>query len=222
MPDLSFQVEKAEPVPFAASPLLGFSLRITDKDPLTNGDAPRTIHSVALRCQIRIEPTRRQYAPKEQERLADLFGEPSRWAQTLRSMLWAHVTLVVPPFAGSTLIEMPVPCTFDFNVAAAKYFYALGDGEVPLLLLFSGTVFHADDEGSLQVAQISWEKEASFRLPVPAWKKMMDHYYPNTAWLCLRQDLFDRLNQYKSARGLPSWEAAMEKLLAESPEQVPP
>jgi len=222
MPDLSFQVEKAEPVSFAASPLLNFSLRITDKEPGENVDAPRTIHSIALRCQIRIEPTKRKYEPREQEHLADLFGEPSRWGQTLRSMLWAHTSLVVPPFAGSTLVELPVPCTFDFNVAATKYFYALGDGEVPLLLLFSGTIFFAGDDGALQVAQIPWEKEASFRLPVPVWKRMMDHYYPNTAWLCLRQDLFDRLNQYKSKRSLPTWEAALEELLGEPAERVRP
>jgi hypothetical protein len=217
MPDLNFKVEKAEAIPHAAQPLLNFALRISNDEP---GAEAETIHTVALRCQIRIEPAKRRYDSAEQEQLLDLFGKPSRWGQTLRAMLWTHTSLVVPAFTGSTVVELPVPCTFDFNVAAAKFFYALQDGEVPLCLLFSGTVFYATEEG-LQVMQIPWEKEANFRLPVRVWKQMMDFYYPNSAWLCLRKDAFDQLYQYKSRRGLPTWEAAIEALLAQADEEVP-
>jgi hypothetical protein len=188
MINLGFKIEGCEATPHAAAPLLSFKLRITD------GEASTPIHSLVLRCQVRIEPTRRRYEPAEQEQLIDLFGEPPRWGQTLRSMLWAHTTAVVPPFIGSTLVDLPVPCTYDFNVAAAKYFHALENGEVPLCFLFSGTIFYAGEtDGGLQVAQIPWEKEANFRLPVATWKTMMEHYYPNSAWLCLRRDIFDRL-----------------------------
>lgn len=207
MPDLSFQVEGAEAVPFAASPTLIFKLRIAGKD------AEEAIHTVALRCQIQIEAARRRYTAGEQERLLDLFGEPERWGQTLRSMLWTHASVIVTPFTGSTVVELPVPCTFDFNVAAAKYFAGLEDGEVPLILLFSGTVFYEDGEAGLQVAQIPWDREAQYRLPVKIWKEMMDLYYPNTAWLCLRRDVFDRLYGYKSRRGLPTWEGVIERVL---------
>jgi hypothetical protein len=216
MPDLDFQVDGAEPLPFAAAPLLVFKLRVTE----ATGETP--IHAVALRCQVRIEPARRRYGGRDHERLRDLFGEPQRWSQTLRSMLWTHTSVVVPPFTGSAVVDLPVPCTYDFNVAAAKYFYALEDGEVPLCLLFSGTVFHAAEDGALQVAQIPWEKEAHFRLPVPAWKGMMEHYYPNSAWLCLRKDVFDRLYRYKVGRGLPTWEQALEGLLPTTDEHRTP
>ena len=47
------------------------------------------------------------------------------------------------------------------------------------------------------MAPISWDKEAKFRLPLKVWKEMMDLYYPNSAWLCLRRDVFERLQQYK-------------------------
>src|SRR5262249_46333042 len=116
--------------------------------------------------------------------------------------------------------DLPVPCTFDFNVAATRYFHALADGEVPLVLLFSGTVFHEDEDGALRVAQIPWEKETTFRLPVHTWRAMMEHYYPNTAWLCLPRDLFDRLHYHKTKCGLPTWEQALEDLLhrAEGPD----
>jgi hypothetical protein len=36
---------------------------------------------------------------------------------------------------------------------------------------------------------------------------------PNTAWLNLRKDVFDRLLAYKSPRALPTWEQAVESLL---------
>lgn len=207
MPDLSFEVEGAEAVPFAAAPLLNFKLRVA------NAVADEPIHTVALRCQIQIDATRRRYDPQDQERLRDLFGEPERWSQTVRAMLWTFTSAVAPPFVGSIVIDLPVPCTYDFNVAATKYFYALQDGEVPLTLLFSGTVFYEAEDGALQVAQISWEREATYRLPVQIWQAMMEHYYPNSAWLCLHQDVFDRLYRYKIRRGLPTWEQALESLL---------
>ena len=141
-------------------------------------------------------------------------------SQTQRPMLWTHARVTVPAFAESIVVDLPVPCTFDFNVAATKYFYALEEGEVPLCLLFSGTVFYEAEEEGLQVGQIPWDKETNFRLPVRVWKEMMDHYYPNSAWLCLRKDVFDRLYRYKMRRGLPTWEQALESLLPAAEEQV--
>jgi hypothetical protein len=207
MPNLSFQIEGVEVVPHAASPMLAFKLR------LTNSDSAEIIHTVALRCQIQLEVTRRKYTPDDQARLRDLFDEPSRWGQTLRNLLWAHVSIVVPSFQGTTLADVPVPCTFDFNVAATKYFHGLTDGDVPICLQFSGTVFYAAPEGGLQVAPISWDKEARFRLPVKVWRDMMESYYPNSAWLCLHKDAFERLYQYKVKHGIPSWEEVLESII---------
>jgi hypothetical protein len=205
MPDVSFRVEGAEPVAHAAAPQLAFRLGIRATVP---------VHSIMLRCQIRIEPARRRYAAPEQERLRDLFDRPERWGQTLRPMLWTQTQVMVPSFTGDTVVDLPVPCTYDFNVAGTKFFAALEDGEVPLVLLFSGTMFYEAEGRGLQVAQVPWDKEAAYRLPVRVWKAMMDLYYPNSAWLCLRKDIFDRLYEYKSDRGLPTWEQALESLLA--------
>ncbi len=207
MPDLSFQVEGAEAVAFSAAPLLAFKLRIT------NANADEAVQSVALRCQLQIEATHRKYSETEQERLLDLFGEPERWSRTLRAMLWTHATVTVPPFRGSVLVDLPVACTFDFNVAATKYFAGLDDGEVPLNLMFSGTIFYEPGNNGLQIEQIPWDREAKYRLPVLVWKEMMDIYYPNIAWLCLRRDVFDKLAQYKMDRGIPTWEGAIERLV---------
>jgi hypothetical protein len=209
MPDLSFEVLNAVPLRHAAAPQLLLRLRVRE-----TGPEPVPIHSIALRCQIRIETVRRRYRVEEQERLADLFGEPERWGQTLRSMLWTHTSAIVPPFTGDTVVELPVPCTFDFNVAATKYFAGLEKGDVPLSLLFSGTIFFAADDGRLQISQIPWEKEANYRLPVRVWQEMMDHYYPNSVWLCLRRDIFDQLQKYQRRHGLPTCEQSLEGLLS--------
>jgi hypothetical protein len=211
MPDLRFQVISAEPEPFAVQPLLRFKLRVSQSAAVGIELVP--IQAVTLHCQIRIDPGRRHYTTAEQEKLLDLFGARPRWGETLRPMLWTHADIAIGPFTDATFIELPVPCTFDFNIAATKLFDALEKGEIPLVLLFSGTVFHEGDDGGLQVAQIPWDREAAFRLPVAVWKEMMERYYPNSAWLCLRKDVFDRLYEYKRMRGLLTWEDALENLL---------
>lgn len=215
MPDLTFVVEKVEPALFAAAPQLTFTLGITSASPTEQ------VHSVLLRCQVRIEPTRRSYQPDEKEKLRDLFGEPSRWGQTVRSMLWTHTNIMVPSFQGSTSVELPVPCTFDFNVAATRYFHSLCDGAVHLRFLFSGSIFHEGEDGALQVAQISWEKETTFALAVRVWKEMMDHYYPAIAWMCLPRDIFDRLSRYKAEQGIATWEQTLERLLERAQQAKP-
>jgi hypothetical protein len=214
MVELDFRVDRAAPEPFAAAPLLLFKLLVRQ----TGAAAP--VHAVALRCQVRIEPGKRRYGAGEQDRLRDLFDTPDRWGQTLRPMLWTHAGTIVPRFTDVTAVDLPVPCTFDFNIAATKYFDALEGGEVPLTLLFSGTIFYEDEDRGLQVSQIPWEKEAAYRLPVRVWKDMMAVYYPNTAWLCLRKDVFDRLSCYKSRHGVPTWEQVLDSLLSAADERV--
>ncbi len=212
MLDLSFQVTGAEPEHVAAAPMMVFKVSVGEA---ASAGMPATpIHAIALRAQVQIEPARRRYTPQEQKRLLDLFGTPERWGQTVRPMLWTHASTVVRPFTGSTEVDLPVPCTYDFSLAATKYFDALAGGDIPLCLLFSGTIFYEGTSGALQVAQVPWDKEAYFRLPAQTWKELMDRYYAGATYLSLRKDVFDRLNRYRSQRGLPTWEHAIETLLA--------
>lgn len=210
MPDLSFRVVEGDALPYAAGPTMLFKLQIENATP------GERIQSVMLRTQIRIEVTRRQYDAGTEERLLDVFGPRERWGETLRSLLWTHTSTIVGGFEGSTVAELHVPCTYDFEVVGAKYFHALEDGEVPLLFLFSGTIFYSAGGGPLQIAQVSWEKEAQYRLPIHVWKEMMDGFFPRSAWLRLRRDVFDRLYDYKARRALPTWESALEELLERS------
>jgi hypothetical protein len=208
MPDLQFTVTGVEPATRGLIPLLHFNLTVA------NEPASQAIHTAILHVQIQIEPTKRRYSPAEKEKLFELYGSPDRWGQTLRNSLWTHAVTTLRGFSGSTTAHLPVPCTYDLHVSAAKYFYALEEGEVALLFLFSGTVFY-EAAGKLQAELIPWSKEARFRLPIERWQELMQQHYPDGAWLALHQDVFDRLYAFKRRHGLLSWEETINLLLAE-------
>jgi hypothetical protein len=210
MIDLDFTVAGVEATPHAAVPQLTFRLCVEER----NAPQPTDVQSIQLRCQLRIEPTRRLYTGEDPRRLVDLFGEPGGWGRTMHSMLWTHAQTTINAFSGGAQFDLPVACSFDFNVGATKYFSALEHGEIPLRLLFSGSVFYRTADGQLQIAPIAWDKEAAYRLPVSVWRAMMNYYYPNTVWLSLDRDVFERLRAYQSRRGLANWQQAVDSLLA--------
>ena len=205
MSDLRFSVVESRAEPYAAVPTLAIRLRIED-------GSGEDIQAIALRCLIQIEPRRRHYTGLEEERLVDLFGEPRRWGDTLKSVLWTNNSLLVPSFTGATEVDLLMPCTYDFEVASSKYFHALDDGEIPLLLLFSGTVFARSGTGFV-VDQVPWHNEASYRMPVRVWRDTMDAYFPDSAWLRVRRDTFDRLHRFKGRAAMTSWDEALAELL---------
>lgn len=206
---VSFRVTGARAEPHAAVPTLCFGLAIEA--------AGARVESIALRCQIRIEPHRRRYGRREEERLTELFGETARWGDTLKPFLWTHASTIVPGFAGATEAELPVPVTYDLEVAAGKYFHALEDGHVPALFLFSGTLF-AEGPTGLRIHQVPWDREASFRLPVRVWRELMDAYFPGAGWLRLRRDTLDGLQKAKVRRALATWDDVVVALLRDAGE----
>jgi Family of unknown function (DUF6084) len=203
VPELAFAVEGAEPLARAAVPTLRFALRV-------ESDVP--VRSVLLDVQVQIAARRRPYDAAAHERLFELFGPTENWGKSLRTLLWTRTTLVVPPFADAAVVDLDIPCSYDLEVLASRYFDALGDGDVPLEFLFSGTVFTG---APLQVTRISWEKEAEYRLPVGVWKETLDRHFRGTAWLRLGKPAFDRLSAYKSRHALASWDEAIDGLLEE-------
>jgi hypothetical protein len=211
--DLDFSVDGAEPLAYAAVPTLVFKLRIRSTD-------VEAVRAIALGIQVRIAAMQRAYTRAEQERLLDVFSEPARWGQTLRSLLWTTFHVHVAGFVDQTVVDVSMPCTYDFDVVASKYFDALQDGHIPLELLFNGTLFYSGEDGRLQAAQIGWDKEAGFDLPVRVWKDVMQLHFPNSAWLRVHKDVFDRLNSYRMRNALPTWESALESLL-EAGERTP-
>ncbi|WP_327319772.1 DUF6084 family protein [Streptomyces sp. NBC_01235] len=213
MTEFSFACTGVRADRYAAGPTLVFRLRVT-----AAGDA--RVHALALRCQIRIEPARRAYESAEAGGLADLFGERSRWGSTLQPVQFAQVSLMVPGFTGETEADLVVPCTYDMDVAATRYLTALTGGEVPLLMLFSGTAFTG--AGGFQVEPVPWDREAAFRMPVATWREMVEQHFPGCGWIRLPRDTMDALLAYRSRHALPSWEATLKALLDGSAAADPP
>jgi len=213
MTTLAFEVVDARPEPHAAVPTIMMRVRVSETD-------GGTVHALALRCQIRIEPQRRRYQAEEEDRLYELFGETPHWGDSLRPFLWTHVSTTIAGFTGTSEFDLPVECTYDFEVAAAKYFHALTQGEIPLLLLFSGTVFTRGELG-FAAEPVSWNLEASYRMPASVWRGVMDLYFPNSGWIRVGRSTLDALQRFKSSRALPTWDQAFELLLKHAGEEAP-
>jgi hypothetical protein len=198
--------------PYAAAPQLTARLRIAER-------TGQVIHAVALRCQVRIEPQRRQYDSAEQKALLGLFGERSRWVDTLKPFLWMQCNTTVQGFTGVTEADLVLPCTYDFDVIGFRYLHALDTGTVPINFLFSGTVFTKGRTG-FGVEQVPWDCEASYELPVAVWRQMIESYFPHTGWIRLDHDVLARFADYRARHGLLTWDATVEALLAAEGESV--
>jgi uncharacterized protein DUF6084 len=210
--DLVFDCTGVQPDRFAVIPSMTLGLRISE----TSGSR---VDAIALRCQIRIEPARRRYSAAEAERLNDLFGDTERWAETLRPLQFTTVSTMVPGFTGSLGVDLPVPFTYDLEIGYARYFASLDAGEVPLLLLFSGTVFTVV-AGRLQVQQVPWSKEAVCRVPVSVWREAVDAHFPNSAWIKMTNETLDELQRFKTRHALPTWDATLAALLARASDEA--
>jgi hypothetical protein len=211
--DLVFDCTGARAERYSAVPTVTLQLRITE----TGGGR---LDAIALRCQIRIEPQLRRYSAAEAERLHDLFGDTDRWADTQKPLQFLTVSMMVPGFTGSITTDLPLPCSYDMEIATTRYASGLDDGVIPLLLLFSGTVF-GTHEGRMQVQQVPWSKEASYPLPVGVWREAVDVHFPNSAWLRVQRETLDALQRYKSRNALPTWDSTLAALLSEVEEPNP-
>jgi len=213
VPDLRFEVTSVDSVAGGLTPSLQFKLRIT------NAIADESVQAILLNTQIQIQPAQRKYSAAERQRLSELFGAPEFWNQTLRNRFWANANATVSAFTGCTEAILAVPCTYDLNIAATKYFYALEGGEVSLLFLFSGSVFYADGN-HLRVAPVSWNHECVFRMSGEVWRELMERQYANTAWVMLQRGVFDQLCEFKRGRAFSSWEETIENLLKNHHEPI--
>jgi hypothetical protein len=207
-PDPEFEVVSARAVERSAAPTLAFKVKAGD-------ESGRRLFTIALTAVITIEPSKRRYDEPTRERLFELFGEPQRWASTTTNFRWAQADVLVPAFEGSTEFELVVPCTYDLELAAAKYFNGLADGLAPLRFHFNGTVFYEADEGRMQIVQIPWDRSPRFGMPVEVWREAIDAVYPYRAWVPVDTATLERLQRRKAERGLPTFDAVLGELLAE-------
>jgi Family of unknown function (DUF6084) len=208
IPATEFEVTGAAHVPFAAAPTMCFQVVATEPEAIE-------IQSIALTAQVMIDPARRGYDPETRERLAELFGPPASWAPSTSGLHWARVGASVPGFRGQTTFPIEVPCTYDLEVAAAKYFYALRDGQVPLSFHFNGNVFYRGPGSGhpLMVVPISWTCTAQYRMGLDVWRAMIAEHYPGGGWVRLDDRTLDALNARRASRGLASFDACLQELL---------
>lgn len=205
MAELSYTCIDVQPERYAAAPTLLFRLRI-------DAESGKRVRAIALRCQIRIEPARRGYGDKEAEKLLELFGERGRWGDTLNPFQFANTSTVVPSFNDWIELDITVPCSYDMEVTAGRYFHALENGEIPFILLFSGTIF-GDGENGMWIEQVPWHAEARYKMPVAVWREMMDMHFPGSGWLRLRRDTIDALANVRATHALPTWDDAIMTVL---------
>jgi len=193
-PDPEFTVVAATGNRYAASPALDFDIHVSEP-------SGRAVYAIGLGVQVMIEPARRTYDAEAREQLVELFGPPERWGTTTRSFVWHKADVLVPNFVGSTTFRVPVPCTYDQELVAAKYFYAVPDGEVPLAFNFNGTVHYRGDGGRLQLSLVPWSCSAEYRFPVAVWRDLIEHYYPHTGWVPLQEGTLRALQAETARRG---------------------
>ena len=204
MSELLFSIVGAKPQPYAAAPSLALRLRVKEATGVR-------VHMIALKAQVQIEPQKRRYERAETGRLSDLFGTVDRYGDTLKPFLWTHVSAMILNFSGETEVDLAIPCSYDFDVAAHKYLTALEGGDIPIVLYFSGTVF-VEGEHGIAAELVSWSHEAKYRLPVAIWRATMNAHFPGTAWLRVSTDVFAELDRFRTAHGLRSWDAALTAL----------
>ncbi len=203
-----FAVLGARALRHSAAPMLMLDLQVSEP-------RGRPVYMIGLTIQLMIEPARRTYDDATRERLAGLFGAPERWAVTTHSLVWAQLDVVVPAFTGSTTVAVPIACNFDMEIAAAKYIHSLPGGKVPLALHFNGIVYYPNADGGLQMTLVPWSRSVDYRMPVSVWQETIEHHYPNTGWVALRSETMQSLERERLARGLPTYDACLQRLLGD-------
>lgn len=203
---LEFTILGAEPIEYSATPGVRFHLHVSEPE-------GREVYTIALSSQIHIDPARRTYDDATRARLVELFGAPERWGATTHSFQWARVESLVPTFTGSTAFTLELPCTYDLEVAASRFFHSLPDGNVPLTFHFNGTVLYSGAEERLQVVLVPWSCSSRWSMPVEVWKRTIAAHYPGGGWIRLTEETLEQLSQHKAERGQHTFDDTVRTLL---------
>jgi uncharacterized protein DUF6084 len=213
MTAVHFAIASARSEPHAAAPTLVF--RVVAEEP-----SGASIQAALLRCQVFIDVRHRRYSLTEGERLSEVVGHRARWKDTMTPLLWATVPVVLSRCHGTVELDLPISCSYDFEVASAKYLRALDDGEIPLVFMFSGTIFYGGRSG-VRMSQLPVDTETSFRLPLDSWREAMSQHFGDSTWIRLDRQGFDALDRVRRLRGFVTWNQVVEAVCAECIEADP-
>lgn len=212
-PALTIEVLGAEHELHAAQPTLRLDMGIAES-------AGVEVHAITLTAQVMLEPARRRYDDVQRAALSDLFGEPGRWPATTHAFLWTFVGATLHGFSGTATFALPIPCTADLELSASRYIDALGEGEIPIALHFSGRVLYAGDGGRIQVAHIGWDTMARHALDFGVWRRMIHHHHGDMRFVRLHRDTLAALTRRKSDEGCHTYDDVVEHLLEGAPQHV--
>ncbi len=208
-PDPEFAVLGMRAVRHSAAPMVSLDLQISEP-------TGRSVYMIALRIQLMLEPARRSYDARARAALEELFGAPERWALTTRPLLWSQLDVLVGPFTSQTVVEVPIPCSYDLELAAVKYLHALDAGFAPAAAHFNGTVYYRGEDGRIQIVLVPWTKSIGFHMPVAVWREAIGQHYPGTAWLAVRERTLERLRREKLRRGAATFDETVRALLEDA------
>jgi hypothetical protein len=203
-PELAFSVAEAQPLARAAVPTVALRL-------VAERTAGAPVVSATIGVRVDVAPALRANDGAS-DRLRELFGTPDQWGSTLGTLPWVRTTVLAGAFDERTTLDLLLPGSYDFDVAAVKYADALDGGDLPLELMFSGTMLY-EAGGAICAAPIPWDRQASYRLPMEAWRAAMRAVFGESPWVRLRRDRFDRLCDYKARAMLPTLDDAVDALL---------
>ncbi len=212
MTTLAFDTVDALVERYAAAPSIRLRIRV-------RSDGEDAIDAVALRVRVQIEPFGRGYRNGEEHRLTEVFGERSRWAQAVRPLQWAENSVMVGGFTRETTFDVTLPCSYDLNVASGKFLSALEEGDIPLRLFFSGTIFRGSERG-FTVEMLPWSSECTARLSLQLWQEAMDTAFAGDAWIRVDRSTFNELRRYRAANSFYTWEDTFAHLLTRQAGEV--
>lgn len=208
MAELQFDILSATAVPYAMAPEIDFQIQVENNSPLQ-------VDAIVGQCQIRIQSTKRSYNKAQVSLLSEIFGAEKSFARNLKELHWTNQPFTMTGFETQGTLSLKLPCSFDYMLAITKYFHSFDESEtVPIVFLFSGTIFYRSAEQTMVVKPISWNCEAQYLFPVSVLKELRDNYYPGQVFLALSQMNFDKLYEFKRANSLLSWDQVIERLLS--------
>jgi hypothetical protein len=121
---------------------------------------------------------------------------------------WTDIPVMVPAFDGETEVDVNVPCTYDFDVTATRFFSEQDGGEIPLRFFFSGSIFRRAQQ-SFSVSMLSWQSECAYRMPLQVWRDAMKACYGDSVLIRIDRQTFERLIRDRIATGATSWDTVL-------------
>ena len=169
------------------------------------------------RALITIEPAKRAYDDATASAWSSSSASPSAGRRRPRSFRWAQADALVPAFDGRDRVRAracPAPTTSSSPPPSTST--GSPDGEAPLRFHFNGTVFYEADDGRMQIVQVPWDRSAALRDAGRGLAGDDRRRTTRTAAGCRctprRSSGCERL---KAERGLPTFDAAVDELLAD-------